>query len=73
MLHYTDFRANENGGLLGKVEKEKKLLAKELVARIKVVITCMCNESFVLYILFETTDLGEVHLKTQNRSIIAIK
>ena len=30
------YRANENGGLLGKVEKEKKLLKQELIARIKV-------------------------------------
>ena len=30
-------RANENGGLLGKVEKEKKLLKSELIARIKVI------------------------------------
>jgi len=28
-------RANENGGLLGKVEKEKVLLKQELIARIK--------------------------------------
>ena len=32
------FRANENGGLLTKVEKEKSLLKQELIARIKVVI-----------------------------------
>ena len=31
-------RANENGGLLTKVEKEKSLLKQELIARIKVVI-----------------------------------
>ena len=29
-------RVNENGGLLEKVEKEKKLLKSELIARIKV-------------------------------------
>ena len=40
------FRANENGGLLTKVEKEKSLLKQELVARIKVwflIILCTCH------------------------------
>merc|ERR1712192_82621 len=32
---YLTRRANENGGLLGKVEKEKVLLKQELIARIK--------------------------------------
>merc|ERR1712127_1079448 len=35
VLPYLSRRANENGGLLGKVEKEKALLKKELFARIK--------------------------------------
>jgi len=35
VLPYLSRRANENGGLLDKVEKEKDLLKKELAARIK--------------------------------------
>jgi len=35
VLPYLSRRANENGGLLGKVEKEKMLLKQELIARIK--------------------------------------
>jgi len=35
VLPYLSRRANENGGLLGKVEKEKVLLKQELIARIK--------------------------------------
>jgi len=35
VLPYLSRRANENGGLLTKVEKEKSLLKQELIARIK--------------------------------------
>ena len=37
-INRLPFRANENGGLLGKVEKEKMLLKQELIARIKVIL-----------------------------------
>ena len=37
-INHLPFRANENGGLLGKVEKEKMLLKQELIARIKVIL-----------------------------------
>ena len=46
------FRANENGGLLGKVEKEKKLLKQELVARIKVIDVFENNIDLLIDLVF---------------------